>query len=150
MALRPNQIAYPLSMNVNPSTLAAVIRDLVESLARHDIRKVVLLNSHGGNDLKPILRELYGKTSAQLFLCNWYKVLADVEHEIFDDPGDHAGEMETSFILAYRPDLVARRPRWHAGRGRRSDGRNEIRRGESWVDFDHAPLASADDQHRGR
>ena len=75
-----NQIAYPLSLNVNPSTLAAVIRDLVESLARHNIKKIVLLNSHGGNDLKPILRELFGKTSAQLFLCNWYKVLADVEH----------------------------------------------------------------------
>ena len=82
-----NQIAYPLSMNVNPSTLAAVIRDLVESLARHDIRKVVLLNSHGGNDLKPILREMYGQTSAQLFLCNWYKVLSDIEHENFDRAG---------------------------------------------------------------
>ncbi len=105
-----NQIAYPLSLNVNPSTLSAVIADLVESLARHNIRKIVLLNSHGGNDLKPALRELYGKTTAHLFLCNWYKVLADVEHEIFDDPGDHAGEMETSFIMAYRPELVARHP----------------------------------------
>jgi len=105
-----NQLAYPLSMNVNPSTLAAVIRDLVESLARHGIRKIVLLNSHGGNDLKPVLRELFGKTTAHLFLCNWYKVLSDCEREIFDDPGDHAGEMETAFILAYRPELVARRP----------------------------------------
>ncbi len=87
-----------------------MIRDIVESLVRHDIKKVVLLNSHGGNDLKPILREMYGQTEAQLFLCNWYKVLADVEHEIFDEPGDHAGEMETSFILAYRPELVAHNP----------------------------------------
>jgi creatinine amidohydrolase len=104
-----NQLAYPLSLNVNPSTLAAVIADLVESLVRHDIRKIVLLNSHGGNDLKPVLRELFGKTTAQLFLCNWYRVLADVEREIFAEPGDHAGEMETSFILAYRPELVARK-----------------------------------------
>ena len=103
-----NQLAYPLSLNVNPSTLAAVIADLVESLVRHEIRKIVLLNSHGGNDLKPVLRELFGKTTAQLFLCNWYRVLADIEHEIFVEPGDHAGEMETSFMLAYRPELVAR------------------------------------------
>ncbi len=27
--------------------------------------------------------------------------------EIFDDPGDHAGELETSMIMAHRPDLVA-------------------------------------------
>lgn len=103
-----NQMAFPLAMNLNPSTLARVITDLVDSLSRHGIRKIVLLNSHGGNDFKPVLRELFGKTPAHLFLCNWYRVLADVEREIFDDPGDHGGEMETSLILAYRPDLVAR------------------------------------------
>lgn len=105
-----NQMAFPLAMNLNPSTLAAVVTDLVDSLVRHGIRKVVLLNGHGGNDLKWLLRELYGRTPAQLFLCNWYRVLADVEHTIFNEPGDHAGEMETSLILAYHPHLVMRHP----------------------------------------
>lgn len=103
-----NQMAFPLAMNLNPSTLARVIEDLVNSLVWHGIRKIVLLNSHGGNDLKPVLRELFGRTPAQLFLCNWYHVLADVEREIFADPGDHAGEMETAFGLAYFPHLVAK------------------------------------------
>ena len=103
-----NQQAFPLSMNLNPGTLGKVIGDLVESLVGSGIRKIVLLNSHGGNELKPVLRELYGRTEAALFLCNWYRVLADVQREIFDDPGDHAGEMETSFGLAFFPDLVAR------------------------------------------
>lgn len=105
-----NQMAFPLAMNLNPSTVARVVEDLVDSLVRHGIRKIVLLNSHGGNDLKPVLRELYGRTTAHLFLCNWYHALADVEREIFADPGDHAGEMETAFALAYFPHLVARRP----------------------------------------
>jgi creatinine amidohydrolase len=56
------------------------------------------------------LRELYGKTPARLFLCNWYQMLADRQAEIFDEPGDHAGEMETAFALAYFPDLVGRNP----------------------------------------
>jgi creatinine amidohydrolase len=102
-----NQMAFPLAMNVNPSTLQAVIRDLVDSLVGHGIRKIVLLNSHGGNDLKSVLRELYGKTTAHLFLCNWYAALADVQREVFSHPDDHAGEMETSFALAYFPHLVA-------------------------------------------
>ena len=42
-----------------------------------------------------------------LFLCNWYKVAADRYREIFDDAGDHAGEMETSMGLAHFPHLVA-------------------------------------------
>lgn len=103
-----NQMAFPLAMNVNPSTLGLMITDLVDSLDRHGVRKVLLLNSHGGNDLKPLLRELYGRTSAHVFLCNWYQVARDVYHQIFEQPDDHAGEMETSLILACRPELVGR------------------------------------------
>lgn len=106
-----NQMAFPLAMNVNPSTLFAFVTDLVNSLVKHDIRKIVLLNSHGGNDMKALLRELYGRTSAHLFLCNWYTVLADKYDEIFEHRDDHGGEMETSFALGYFPDLVARNPK---------------------------------------
>ncbi len=105
-----NQREFPLSLNVKPTTLGAVVTDLVESLVHQGIRKIVLLNSHGGNDLKWLLRELYGKTEAHLFLCNWYTVFRDVYHEIFEAPDDHAGEMETSLALAYWPELVARQP----------------------------------------
>jgi creatinine amidohydrolase len=61
----------------------------------------VIVNSHGGNDFKPVLRELTGKTPVHLFLCDWYRGLSsDLQKQIFDDPGDHAGEMETAFGLA--------------------------------------------------
>jgi creatinine amidohydrolase len=105
-----NQSKFPFAMNLNPSTLGAVIADLVESLVGQGILKIVLLNSHGGNDLKGLLRELYGKSPAKLFLCNWYQMFSDVYREIFEQPDDHAGEMETSLALAYWPELVARNP----------------------------------------
>jgi creatinine amidohydrolase len=103
-----NQRQFPFAMNLNPSTLGAVIADLVETLVRQGILKIVLLNSHGGNDLKGLLRELYGTSPAKLFLCNWYQVYIDVYHEIFQERDDHAGEMETSLALAWWPELVAR------------------------------------------
>lgn len=103
-----NMHALPLAMNLNPSTLTQVTTDLVGSLVDSNIRKVVLLNSHGGNGLKPLLRELYGKTEARLFLCNWFEVLADIYDEIFSEKEDHAGEMETSFGMAFFPELVIR------------------------------------------
>ena len=74
-----NQLAFPLAINLNPSTLTQVIRDIVDSLAVHSIVKLLILNSHGGNDFKPVLRELYGKTPVRLFLCDWYRMAADVE-----------------------------------------------------------------------
>lgn len=102
-----NQMRFPMAMNLDPSTLARVVADLVDSLAAHGVMKCVLLNGHGGNDLKWILRELHLKTPVRLFACHWWRVAADRYRDLFDDPGDHAGELETSMILAHRPDLVA-------------------------------------------
>lgn len=102
-----NQMKFPLAMNLNPSTLCRVITDLVESLETHGIRKLLLLNGHGGNDLKWVLRELHRATSVHMFLCNWYKVAGDGYASIFEEKDDHAGEMETSMGLAHFPDLVA-------------------------------------------
>jgi creatinine amidohydrolase len=102
-----NQMRFPLAMNLNPTTLARVITDLVESLEAHGIARCVLLNGHGGNDLKWVLRELHRTTKVHLFLCNWYKVASDLYATIFREKDDHAGEMETSMGLAHFPHLVA-------------------------------------------
>jgi creatinine amidohydrolase len=104
-----NMRQLPLALNVNPSTLNLLLTDLIASLADSGLRKVVLLNSHGGNELKPLLRELAGRTPVHLFLCNWYQIFRDVYHQLFEQPDDHAGEMETSLALAYFPALVLRR-----------------------------------------
>jgi creatinine amidohydrolase len=97
-------------MNLNPSTLFLVLKDLVASLEQSGVFKLLLLNSHGGNDLKPMLRELHGQTRVQIFLCNWYQMVGDEYGKIFENKDDHAGEMETSFIMAFRPDLIGRNP----------------------------------------
>ncbi len=103
-----NLQAFPLAMNLDPTTLFLVIKDLTATLEKSGVRKLLLLNSHGGNDLKPLLREMYGKFNVHLFLCNWYQMVADQYATLFENRDDHAGEMETSFALAYFPDLVAR------------------------------------------
>jgi creatinine amidohydrolase len=104
-----NLQAFPLAMNLDPSTLYQVIKDLAATLEKSGVRKLLLLNSHGGNEMKPLLREMYGKTGVQLFLCNWYQMVKDQYETIFTNEDDHAGEMETSFALAYFPELVDRK-----------------------------------------
>lgn len=104
-----NMMTFPLAMNVLPSTLLAVFRDLIDSLGRHNVRRLVILNGHGGNDFKPFLRELYGRAGVHLFLCDWFRGLsADAHAEIFETRDDHAGEVETSLMLHIAPNLVAR------------------------------------------
>ncbi len=102
-----NQMRFPMAMNLNPSTMGRVIADLVESLEAHGITRCVILNGHGGNDLKWVLRELHRSTKVHLFLCNWYKMISDCYSTIFREKDDHAGEMETSMGLAHFPGLVA-------------------------------------------
>ena len=129
-----NMRDFPLAMNLNPSTLGQVIADLVESLELSGINKLLILNSHGGNDMKPLLRELYGNTAVQLFLCNWYQMVRDAYSSIFERPEDHAGEMETSFAMAYFPDLVLKNSngRIAADKGKTSATRFEAVN-EGWV-----------------
>ena len=131
-----NQMNFPLAMNLNPSTLGRVITDIVDSLAAHGIRRCVILNGHGGNDLKWVLRELHRQTPVHIFLCNWYKVASDVYETIFDEKDDHAGEMETSMGLAAFPRIG--RPRT----GRQWRGQAQPVRGcQSRLGRDHPPLA---------
>ena len=105
-----NMQSFPLAMNIMPSTMLAILRDLTKSLENSGITKLLIFNSHGGNEIKPILRELVPQTSVQLFLCNWYQMIRDVANQICQHPDDHAGEMETSLILKFRPELVVRNP----------------------------------------
>jgi creatinine amidohydrolase len=100
------QIPGAVACSVTPTTLLHVITDLVDSLERQGIRKLVLLNGHGGNELKPWTRELHHRTKVFLCICDWFRMAADVYPQIFREPGEHADEVETSLGLAYFPELL--------------------------------------------
>lgn len=101
-----NQMGFPMAIHVGQPVLDAMITEIVRSIEHHGLRKFVLFNSHGGNDFKPLLRELHGKTEVFLALVDWWKVGADQVRAIFEKPGDHADEMETSVGLALFGDLI--------------------------------------------
>ena len=105
--VQSNMLELPLAINVYPSTFFALLKDIVDSLENSGIRKLLILNGHGGNDfLKPFVREMMGKSDVFIAVCDWWKVGADVYDEIFEVRDDHAGEMETSVILKMAPQLV--------------------------------------------
>jgi len=104
-----------LDMNLNPSTQFAILDDLIAVLNRQGIYKFLIVNGHGGNDFKQMLREL-GLKYPKMFLCscNWYQ---SVDKSIyFEEDGDHADEMETSLLLYLTPELVL--PVSEAGNGK--------------------------------
>jgi len=99
------QLDVDLCINMNPSTQYAILNDIVDVLERHGIDKLVILNSHGGNNFKQIIREL-SVEFPDVFVANvdWWKI--GNAKAFFKEPGDHAGELETSVMLHLKPNLV--------------------------------------------
>jgi creatinine amidohydrolase len=101
-----NLLAFPLTIHVSQATLDAVLRDVIASLHKHGLRKIVILNGHGGNDFTPLVRQIQCDLPVHVFVCDWWGVGQDRYAEIFEKPDDHAGEMETSVALSLFPELV--------------------------------------------
>ncbi|MGB2867987.1 MAG: creatininase family protein [Bacteroidota bacterium] len=101
-----NTMGFPLTINVEQSTLDTMIEDIIDSLEEHGILKLLIINGHGGNDFKPLMRSLYRKSEVFVSLADWWKVGADKVKEIFENPGEHADELETSVDMALFGDLV--------------------------------------------
>lgn len=114
LGVHTQQADLPLTLNVNPSTQSLILADLVASIERAGVPKMLILNGHGANGFKQMIREIQAMTSVFLCLCNWW-TLGDAT-EVFDEPGDHAGELETSVMMHLHPERV--RPLGEAGPGK--------------------------------
>ncbi len=124
------QRELPLCLNLNPSTQFAVLRDLCTTLHDSGIGKLVILNGHGANDFRQMIRELQGSLAMLLAQVNWYQVVDPAD--FFTEPGDHAGELETSAMLTLAPERV--RPLDQAGSGRaRQFAVRGFREGWAWT-----------------
>ncbi|NKI25818.1 creatininase family protein [Arenibacter sp. 6A1] len=108
------QMDVKLCMNMSPSTQYAVLKDVVEVLAAHNIDKLVIVNGHGGNNFKQFIREL-SIAFPEVFVCalNWWNTADSKDY--FKEPGDHAGELETAVVMHLTPELVL--PLEEAGSG---------------------------------
>ena len=103
-----------LDINLNPSTQLAILNDITDVLNRQEIYKLLILNGHGGNDFKPLIRELGAKYPKMFIcLCDWYKSFSN--SDFFENGGGHADEMETSIMQFLVPELVL--PLSEAGKG---------------------------------
>jgi len=104
-----------MTMNMNPSTQQSILEDVAESLDGFGMEKLLIVNGHGGNDFRQMLREV-GSNFPDLLLatCNWFQSVD--QSRIFEKAGGHADEMETSLMLYAHPELV--KPLDQAGEGK--------------------------------
>jgi creatinine amidohydrolase len=110
-----HHLDFPGTLSLEDETFHAIVADLVRSLAGGGFRRVVLIPTHGGNfaPLAAALEQLGPVDGVQVSALTDLGVLLQVatfgERELgvpLGEGGIHAGEWETSMLLAIEPDLV--------------------------------------------
>lgn len=101
---------YPGTITLSATTLISFWMDIGASVARSGVKKLVFFNAHGGqmNVMDIVARDLREKHAMMVVAANWYTLglppgMFD-EHEIRH--GIHAGDLETSVMLALAPRNV--------------------------------------------
>ncbi|MGN6722871.1 MAG: creatininase family protein [Marmoricola sp.] len=110
-----HHLEFPGTLSVDDETFSGIVHGLIRSAARGGFARVVLIPTHGGNfgPLGAALESLEPDLGIQVSALTDVRVLlaiAQTGEEEFGVPlsagGLHAGEWETSLLMAYRPDLV--------------------------------------------
>lgn len=108
--------AFPGTIDMNGSTLQHQVQDILEELIRDEIKKIFILNGHYENEA--FLLEAMDLASKEhedvtMIESSWWDVISsEVLNQVFDEveyPGielEHAGILETSLTMYFRPDLV--------------------------------------------
>ena len=96
------------TVSISNDALSKVVYDIGMSVSHNGIKKLVIINAHGGNG--PALNQAAQMINrdAHIFVCVDTGETSDVDiYDLVETPNDvHAGEIETSTSLAVRPHLV--------------------------------------------
>jgi creatinine amidohydrolase len=117
IGLSPEHAAFAGTLTLKPETILHLWTDIAESVLAAGIHKLVLFNSHGGHVgiMDVVARQLRARLGMLVYSVNWYQLpLLDAQGQdlnaLFSDHehrfGVHAGEIETSVMLALKPHAV--------------------------------------------
>jgi creatinine amidohydrolase len=102
---------FPGTLWLTQETAARVIGEIAEGVVRAGVKKIVLMNSHGGNSalISTAALDLRARFGVLAVTCSWARfgypdALFSAQEQRH---GIHGGEIETSLMLAFRPELVA-------------------------------------------
>lgn len=126
----PGQRELKFCVHSRYETQKAVLTDIVNSLYHQGMKKLLIVNGHGGNNFKNMIRDLAVDLPDMLVAtCEWFKICPAKEY--FEKPDDHADELETSVMMHYHPELVNLS---EAGEGRSTGFKAQtLREGLAWL-----------------
>jgi creatinine amidohydrolase len=100
------QLDQVATISFQTTTARAILSDVARSLKSQGIDRLLILNAHGGNEFKPIVRDVSNEHNILIVVISFWQIAPEVLTDVFDDPGDHGGDLETSLLLHMHPELV--------------------------------------------
>ncbi|QNN24248.1 creatininase family protein [Planctomycetales bacterium ZRK34] len=110
------QLDQVATIHCSTATATAILHDVCTSLKAQGIDRLVIVNAHGGNEFKPLIRDAQQAHDMLIVRVNFFELVADVTRQTVEHPGDHADEMETSVLLHLQPDWVVMEQAGEGGR----------------------------------
>ena len=114
VGLSTEHTAFAGTLHLSPQTLIHMWCDIGASVARAGVKKLLMFNAHGGNVglMDVVARELRAQHGLIVYSSSWYNlpIAADVMAQFSSEEhrfGIHAGDIETSMMLALLPERVA-------------------------------------------
>jgi creatinine amidohydrolase len=108
-----HHLAFAGTLSIRPETLLISVEDLVDSLTRHGCRRIVLFATHGGNEGPLLKAARRSKRDGVTIIVPGLRATVEAllsrarsRGAVAGDAGGHAGELETSLMLALAPNLV--------------------------------------------
>lgn len=105
--------AFAGTLSLTADTLINTLRNIGRSLAQAGFKRLAIVNAHGGNTeiVDFVIRDIRQETGMMVFALHPFLRLGQVTQGISQDEmvyGIHAGDVETSILLAIRPEWVRR------------------------------------------
>ncbi|MDR2953975.1 MAG: creatininase family protein [Prevotella sp.] len=134
----PGQRELPFCLHARYETQRAILGDIVESLHYQGIHTLVIVNGHGGNSFKNMVRDLaVDYPEMRIAVSDFFTIVPQSGY--FEEKDDHAGEMETSLLLYFRPHLVDMSV---AGNGTYKPFKSQaLREGVAWMPRDWSKVS---------
>jgi creatinine amidohydrolase len=108
---------FPGTISIGFQSLHTIMRDILEEFIRNGFRRILIVSGHAGHSHMAALRlaaqEVIWHHETQrldkrlrIMVCSDYDFAYELKGKYFSEKDGHAGTIETSRIMAIRPDLI--------------------------------------------
>jgi creatinine amidohydrolase len=101
-------LGYAGSLTVSSGVFKAYVLDIMASIASKGIKKLIVINGHGGqmDEIREAAFEVFEKTGLKVAVLHWWMLCDDLVPQFYNTEGGHAAVDETAAIIACAPETV--------------------------------------------